>query len=111
MHNLMTLVLMGSVGILVGVVFFGGLWWTVQKGLTSKRPALLFVFSFLIRTFIVVVTFVIIMGGEWQRLLACLVGFVIARLMVNRFVKTKSSTHMAHEILHERGGTGHEHHT
>jgi F1F0 ATPase subunit 2 len=25
--------------VLLGVIFFGGLWWTVRKGLSSKRPA------------------------------------------------------------------------
>jgi F1F0 ATPase subunit 2 len=29
-----------AAGLLLGAVFFGGLWWTVRKGVSSKRPAL-----------------------------------------------------------------------
>jgi F1F0 ATPase subunit 2 len=29
-------------GLLLGAIFFGGLWWTVRKGVSSKRPALWF---------------------------------------------------------------------
>lgn len=42
-----------AVGIVAGVicalVFFEGLWWTVRRAETSRRPAALFVVSFLVR--------------------------------------------------------------
>ena len=37
-------------GLLLGAFFFGGLWWTVQKGLTSNNPVLWFYGSTLLRT-------------------------------------------------------------
>ena len=37
-------------GALLGAFFFGGLWWTVQKGVTSEQPALWFLGSLLLRT-------------------------------------------------------------
>ena len=37
-------------GALLGVFFFGGLWWTVQKGVASERPAFWFLGSLLVRT-------------------------------------------------------------
>ena len=37
-------------GALLGAFFFGGLWWTVQKGVASERPALWFLGSLLLRT-------------------------------------------------------------
>jgi hypothetical protein len=42
MNETVILVLAGSAGVLLGVFFFGGLWWTVRRGLSSKRPALCF---------------------------------------------------------------------
>jgi len=37
-------------GVLLGVMFFGGLWWTVQHGVSSERVALWFVGSMVLRT-------------------------------------------------------------
>jgi F1F0 ATPase subunit 2 len=69
---------------LLGAVFFGGLWWTVRQGVGSKRPALLFFGSLLLRTAVVIAGFYFVGDGQWQRLLACLFGFVIARIIVTR---------------------------
>lgn len=74
-------------GILLGAFFFGGLWWTVQQGLTSRRPALWFIGSTLLRTFVVLLGFYFISGENWQRLLAALLGFVVARLIVTRLTR------------------------
>jgi hypothetical protein len=35
--------------------------------------------------------FYLVGGGQWQRLLACLVGFVIARLIVTRLTRPPAS--------------------
>jgi F1F0 ATPase subunit 2 len=37
MNETLTLVLAWVTGILLGAMFFGGLWWTVQKGISSSR--------------------------------------------------------------------------
>jgi hypothetical protein len=39
MNETAILVLSGGAGVLLGALFFGGLWWTVRRGLSSKRPA------------------------------------------------------------------------
>ena len=41
-------------GLLLGAVFFGGLWWTVRKGVSSQRQALWFLGSFVLRSLVVV---------------------------------------------------------
>ena len=46
------LVLALVTGISLGAMFFGGLWWTVQKGVSSKQPALWFLGSLLLRTWL-----------------------------------------------------------
>jgi len=71
-------------GLLLGVMFFSGLWWTVRKGFSSKRPALWFFGSLLLRMSITLAGFYIVSGGHWERLLVCLLGFVVARLIVTR---------------------------
>ena len=42
MNETVILVLVGGAGVLLGVFFFGGLWWTVRRGVSSNRPALWF---------------------------------------------------------------------
>jgi len=74
-------------GMLLGTIFFGGLWWTVNKGVSSRRPALWFFGSMLLRTCIVVLGFYFILGDDWKRLLAGLLGFIAARLIVTRLTR------------------------
>lgn len=87
MNETLMLVVAGAVGSVLGAVFFGGLWWTVRKGVSSRGPALWFLGSMLVRMGIVLVGFHLVGGGHWQRLVACLVGFVIARPVVMRLTR------------------------
>ena len=75
------------VGAALGASFFGGLWWTVRKGVSSPQPALWFLGSMLARMSIVLVGFYFISRGHWERLLPCLLGFVMARLVVTRLTR------------------------
>lgn len=84
MNNAVILVVAVGAGVLLGAVFFGGLWWTVQRGLASRRPALWILSSLVLRTGISLSGFYFVSGGQWDRLLACLLGFVIARFIVTR---------------------------
>jgi F1F0 ATPase subunit 2 len=74
-------------GVLLGAMFFGGLWWTVRKGVSSQRPALWFFGSLLLRMTIALAGFYVVSGGHWERLLVCLLGFVTARLIVTRLTR------------------------
>ena len=49
MNETLTLVLALVAGVVLGAMFFGGLWWTVRKGVSSKQPALWFLGSLLLR--------------------------------------------------------------
>jgi len=81
-----SLVLMA--GFFLGAFFFGGLWWTVQKGLTSQHPVLWFFGSNLLRTGLAVTGFYFTSRGDWRKFVVCLIGFVIARVAVTRFTRT-----------------------
>ncbi|EKD39799.1 MAG: hypothetical protein ACD_75C00291G0004 [uncultured bacterium] len=77
-------------GLLLGMFFYGGLWWTVGKGLASPRPGLWFMASFVLRTTIAVAGFFILSGGsrpDILRLLIALLGLLVARLIMVRFGK------------------------
>ncbi len=77
------------VGFSLGVAFYGGLWWTVRKGVASHRPALWFLVSLLLRMSLVLSGFYYISDGRWQRLLLCLSGFILGRLVVTRLTRGK----------------------
>jgi F1F0 ATPase subunit 2 len=77
-------------GVLIGTFFFGGLWWTVQKSLTSNNPVLWFFGSTLVRTGFAVAGFYFTSRGDWRNLLVCLLGFVIARVVVTRLTRTSN---------------------
>ncbi len=74
-------------GIILGILFFGGLWLTVLKGLNSKRPAVIFMVSLILRMVIVVLGFYYVGANSWQKMLACLGGFLIARIVVFHLTK------------------------
>ena len=84
----LSLVLALVTGALLGAIFFGGLWWTVRKGFSSEQPALWFVGSIFLRTSITLAGFYFIARGHWERLLMCLLGFVMARIVVTRLTRT-----------------------
>ena len=68
----------------LGFIFFGGLWYTVRRGLTARQPALWFLASLLVRMSLVLGGFYLVGHSDWRRLAACLAGFVIARFIVLR---------------------------
>ena len=80
-------------GAALGALFFGGLWWTVLRGVSSPRPALWFFSSLLLRTSIVLTGFYLIGRGNWERLVACLFGFIIARFIVMRLPRPPAENH------------------
>jgi F1F0 ATPase subunit 2 len=87
MTETLTLYLSGLGGLALGAFFFGGLWWTARKGIASPRPALWFLISLLVRTAVVMVGFYSIGQGNWQRLVASLAGFIVARFAVGRVTR------------------------
>ncbi len=91
MNEPVTWILAAAAGALLGLFFFGGLWWTIRRGLISKTPALWFLGSLLFRTAVVTAGFYFVTGGKWDRILACLPGFVIARFVILRMQRNHSA--------------------
>lgn len=71
-------------GCTLGAFFFGGLWWTVQRGAASKNPALWFISSLILRIGIVLSGFYLIGASQLLYLGLCMLGFLLARTIVLR---------------------------
>ncbi len=97
MNALPALVLAWAAGTGLGAIFFGGLWWTVRGSLASPRPALRLSGSLLLRLSIALAGFYLVGHDHWDRLLACLAGFVMARLVVTWLTRAPVRTPAARE--------------
>ena len=102
MNETLALLLAWSAGGGLGAIFFGGLWWTVRQSVSSQRPALWLFGSWLLRMGVALSGFYFVAGGHWKRLLACLLGFVMARLVVIWLTRSSGQcqTGPAREISH-----------
>lgn len=103
MHEFLYILAALAAGMLLGTIFFGGLWLTVVKSMSSKTPALWFMGSFLLRTGIVLTGFYYIADGNIKRILVCLLGFIIARILVKRLLPNSNANllNIKTEITHE----------
>ncbi len=103
MNEYIKLIASLATGLLLGSIFFGGLWLTVTKAMSSATPAFWFIISFLIRTAIVLSGFYFISNGNFTRLIVCLCGFILARMLVKRLLPNSNS-----HPLHIKKGVAHE---
>jgi F1F0 ATPase subunit 2 len=78
-----------GVGLLAGGVFFAGLWFTVRQLAVAKRPAALMLVSSLVRIAVVLGAFFLVGRGHLDRMLACLLGFLLARFIVIRLTRSE----------------------
>ncbi|SIS53445.1 F1/F0 ATPase, subunit 2 [Zobellia uliginosa] len=81
-------VLFGGAGL--GFLFFGGLWFTSKKMLSSKKPVLWYLGSLSIRVGLTLLGFYYLGQNNFKYMLICLLGFVAARFIVIRMTKTKA---------------------
>ena len=102
MNETLMLVLAWAAGGGLGAVFFGGLWWTIHKGASSKQPALWFFASLLVRMSIALAGFYFVGRWHWERLVVCLLGFILARLAVMRLTRPSAENQIrpAQEASH-----------
>jgi F1F0 ATPase subunit 2 len=73
-----------AAGAAVGAFYFGGLWLTVRRVVTSDHPVLLTFGSFAVRAVVAVAVMVWIARTHWQLLLAAMAGFVLVRVVMTR---------------------------
>ena len=86
MNETLIFTAMWVAGVILGTIFFGGLWLTVQKGVSSIQPSVWFLLSLIIRMGITVAGFYYLSHGRWQRLLPIVIGFFTARFIITRII-------------------------
>jgi F1F0 ATPase subunit 2 len=89
--NVLYLAMAFLVGMGTGMVYFGGLWWTVRQLPFARQPALLTMGSFLVRTGISLTAFYLASEGHWERILISLLGFIIIRGFLVRRIQHLST--------------------
>ena len=93
MNSTLIWILAVAAGLGLGIIFYGGLWWTVRRGITAREPALWFVGSLVLRLALVAAGFYLVGDSQLPRLLACLAGFIIARVVVLHLTAKPETRH------------------
>jgi len=94
MNETLMLALSWAAGVSLGAVFFGGLWWTTSKALLSRWPAVWFSGSLLLRVAIVLTGLYAVGHADGLRLLACLLGFLVAQIIAMAWRRPKGSNNV-----------------
>lgn len=76
----------GIAGMVLGLIYFGGLWVTVKRLSVAARPAILTLSSYLVRLGVTLFGFYFLAEGSWQRLLAMFCGFMVMRVILVRLL-------------------------
>ena len=95
--SVMALSLSALAGAILGALFFGGLRWTTRRAAMSAMPALWFLGSLVLRMGAALWGFWVIADGRWERMLMCLLGFVVARVFVLRLRWLPTQPSLAHD--------------
>ncbi len=73
-----------GLGVAIGLFYFGGLWWTVRRMPTARRPELWILVGFYARAGLGLTAIFFASGGRWDGLMACVIGFMAARMLLTR---------------------------
>ena len=76
-----------AAGLLLGVLYLLGLWWTVRRAASTGNRALLAI-SFVIRAGLLLLALYFMAGFGLQLLVAALAGFLLARWLMTRLIGT-----------------------
>lgn len=88
----LNLILILLAGLGLGILFYGGLWMTVRALPGSRHPTVLALASFWGRTALVIAGLLLAMAHRWQNAIAFLLGFVLARVLLSRWIPSHGAT-------------------
>jgi F1F0 ATPase subunit 2 len=74
-------------GVVLGLIYYGGLWLTVSRLPKTPHPAGLAMASFVGRMAVLLAGIYVVMGTRWEFALACLVGVLVARTVLVRRIQ------------------------
>jgi F1F0 ATPase subunit 2 len=93
------------VGMGLGIIHFGGLWWTVQQLTTARYPARMSLSSMVVRWTGTLAGLYWVMDGQWERLISCVIGFIAARtVLVRRFGPIREERSVDHKRSYHQHG-------
>lgn len=70
-----------AAGAIIGAVYFASMRWTVDRLVRARQPMIWLLGGATVRIALVLPLFYLVMAGEWQRMLVCLLGFVAVRML------------------------------
>jgi F1F0 ATPase subunit 2 len=70
------------IGIILGIIFFGGLYWTVLKLNYVKYPSLLIMGSFLLRMAVLLLGLYFISKNGYKGVLFALLGIIVLKFVM-----------------------------
>lgn len=74
--------------LLLSAVYFAALWLTIHRAAKLRRPYVWLGLSAMLRIGGLLAGFYVLMNGRWERLVACMVGFVVVRSLCVACVKS-----------------------
>ena len=77
----------GAAGMGLGGAYCAMLWLAVSRVRAARRPALWLFATALPRIAVPLAGFFWVMDERWERLAGCVAGFVLARLLIQQWVK------------------------
>jgi F1F0 ATPase subunit 2 len=81
------------IGVILGIIFFGGLYWTIQQLAETKHPALLMTISLLLRMAILLGVMFYVAKGGYQGILLAMLGMIVVRvIMIFKIKKPEEKT-------------------
>jgi F1F0 ATPase subunit 2 len=91
-NEIVKMILVFVTGVFLGAIFFGGLLLTVGSCMQSRLLVLWFMASMVLRTGIVLAGFYLVCGGHLDRFLLCLLGFIVARIIIKKIILMSKKT-------------------
>ena len=90
-----------AIGFGIGFFFFGGLWLTVKGLVASKISGVGMLLSLIGRTALTMAGFYLVLnfgsGPSWERVAACLLGFLCSRVIMARMTAAHLKAGRCHE--------------
>lgn len=77
-------------GIVLGVAYMAALWIAVRGLAGAAWPGRQLLVGAAVRLGLLLGGFFLVMDGQWERLLACLAGFLLVRIAVTRWARESS---------------------
>ena len=91
-------------GVVLGLVFFGGLWWTTQRLVASSQPGILVSVSLLVRVAVLAAGLFLLAQVGSAALVAAVAGLLVTRIGLTRLAMNGRLPQPATSKSTARGG-------